>query len=41
MKRSETNTIYAEAKACFAGNGWALPPNPKLLCTTTNHSTKN
>lgn len=29
MKRSEINTIYVEAKACFAGNGWALPPDPK------------
>jgi len=29
MKRSEINSIYAEAKACFEKNAWALPPNPK------------
>lgn len=29
MKRSEINTAYAEAKACFAEGGWALPPHPR------------
>lgn len=29
MKRSEINTIYHEAKACFEDNGWALPPKPR------------
>lgn len=29
MKRSEINTVYHEAKACFASNGWALPPKPR------------
>jgi D-lyxose ketol-isomerase len=29
MKRSVINQAYREALACFAGNGWALPPSPK------------
>ena len=29
MKRSQINTIIAEASACFAANGWALPPAPR------------
>lgn len=29
MKRSEINTVYHEAKACFEANGWTLPPNPR------------
>ncbi len=29
MKRSEINKAYLQAKACFANNGWALPPEPR------------
>ncbi len=29
MKRSQINTIYLEARACFERHGWALPPNPR------------
>ncbi|MCZ6673062.1 MAG: D-lyxose/D-mannose family sugar isomerase [Verrucomicrobia bacterium] len=29
MKRSQINTVYRQAKACFEANGWTLPPNPK------------
>ncbi len=29
MKRSEINELYRLAKACFAANGWRIPPNPK------------
>jgi D-lyxose ketol-isomerase len=29
MKRSAINRAYHEAVACFARNGWALPPKPK------------
>lgn len=29
MKRSEINSIYSEAKACFERHCWALPPNPR------------
>ncbi|HRK21845.1 MAG TPA: D-lyxose/D-mannose family sugar isomerase [Fimbriimonadaceae bacterium] len=29
MKRSEINALIREASACFADNGWALPPAPK------------
>jgi D-lyxose ketol-isomerase len=29
MKRSEINKAYREAAACFAENGWALPPEPR------------
>lgn len=29
MKRSEINNVIRDAQACFAGNGWVLPPNPK------------
>jgi D-lyxose ketol-isomerase len=29
MKRSSINRAYREAVACFARNGWALPPEPK------------
>lgn len=29
MKRSQINTIYEEAGACFERHGWALPPNPR------------
>ena len=29
MKRSEANAAYRDALACFARNGWALPPRPR------------
>lgn len=29
MKRSQINSIYAEAMACFEKHGWALPPKPR------------
>lgn len=29
MKRSEINKVIRDASACFAANGWTLPPNPK------------
>jgi D-lyxose ketol-isomerase len=29
MKRSEINQLVRDASACFAANGWALPPNPR------------
>ena len=29
MKRSEINTIYREALACFQAHSWALPPKPR------------
>jgi D-lyxose ketol-isomerase len=29
MKRSEINRLVRDASACFAANGWALPPNPR------------
>ena len=29
MKRSEINTAWRQASACFEAGGWALPPNPK------------
>ena len=29
MKRSEINRAYRRAKACFAANGWTLPPEPR------------
>lgn len=29
MKRSQINSIYVEAKACFEKHGWALPPKPR------------
>ncbi len=29
MKRSEINRAFREAGACFARNGWALPPAPR------------
>jgi D-lyxose ketol-isomerase len=28
VKRSEINLLTADASACFAQNGWTLPPNP-------------
>jgi D-lyxose ketol-isomerase len=29
MKRSEINCLVEQATACFAANGWALPPSPR------------
>lgn len=29
MKRSEINTVFEQASACFTAGGWALPPNPR------------
>lgn len=29
MKRSEINLAFRQASACFARNGWALPPVPR------------
>jgi len=29
MKRSEINRVFRDASACFAANGWHLPPNPR------------
>jgi D-lyxose ketol-isomerase len=29
MKRSEINSIYRQATACFARHHWALPPTPR------------
>jgi hypothetical protein len=29
MKRSEVNELIRRATACFARNGWALPPQPR------------
>ncbi len=29
MKRSEINSLFKEATACFLSHGWALPPNPR------------
>ncbi len=29
MKRSAINRVYREAVACFARNGWVLPPHPR------------
>jgi len=29
MKRSAINSLIRSARACYAGHGWALPPNPR------------
>ncbi|HEY5228050.1 MAG TPA: D-lyxose/D-mannose family sugar isomerase, partial [Opitutaceae bacterium] len=29
MRRSQINRAYRDALACFARNGWALPPSPR------------
>lgn len=29
MKRSAINQVFRQASACFANNGWVLPPQPR------------
>jgi D-lyxose ketol-isomerase len=29
VKRSEINRLVQDARACFEGHGWSLPPNPR------------